>query len=104
MSQGFDHGVLNVPLHKRGNLDQQIDRSLAEQKREREVRMKAARQAFAAAREEALGLIERMTDEHVARFAAKSGMPKRSVRKRLRQEAGIDPRLVVKALREGGAK
>lgn len=100
----FDHGVLNVPLSKRGDLGREIDRNLADQRREREARAKAARRQFAADWQEALGLIDRMTDEHVARLAEKSGRQKRSVRKWLRERAGIDPQLVVKALREGGAE
>ncbi len=100
----LDHGVLNVPLRKRGNLDRQIDRSLADQRREREAQAKAARRQFTADWQEALGLIDRMTDEHVARLAEKSGRQKRSVRKWLREQAGINPQLVVKALREGGAE
>src|SRR5690606_27182742 len=100
----LDHGVLNAPLRKRGNLERQIDRSLADQRRDREARAKAARRQFTADWQEALGLIDRMTDEHVARLAEKAGRQKRSVRKWLREQAGIDPQLVVKALREGGAE
>jgi|SRR5688572_11697687 len=99
----IDHGCLNVPLSKRGNIDTAIDRYKAQQQREREAMVRETRKAFAAARTEALALIDRMTDAHVARVALKFKCQARSVRKRLRSEAGLNPTLVVRALRDGGA-
>jgi hypothetical protein len=100
----LDHGLLNLPLSKRGNIDREIDAHKAAERREREAIARETRKAFDAARAEALGLIERMTDEHIARLAAKFGWQARSVRKRLRSEAGLNPTLVVRALRDGGAE
>ncbi|MFN6506317.1 hypothetical protein [Xanthomonas translucens] len=99
----IDHGVLNVPLTKRGNIDTAIDRYKAQQQRETEAVMRGLRNARAAARTEALALIERMTDEHVSRWALRLKCQARSVRKRLRSEAGLNPTLVLRALRDGGA-
>ena len=104
MDKPLDHGILNVPLHKRGDIDRDLDRYKAQQAKEKRERMKAASARFAADKREALGLIERMTDEHIDRWAARMGCQKRSVRKRLRSEAGIVPRMLAKALREGGAE
>lgn len=101
---GLDHGVLNVPLSKRGNLDRQIDAHKAAALREQEAVAREARKAFDEARREALGLIDRMSDEHVIRLAGKLRCPARSVRKRLRSQAGLNPTLVVRALRDGGAE
>lgn len=101
----FDHGELNVPLRKRG-VEATIDEGLRQVARIQREKAAAARErarVFAEEKADALGLIERMTDEHVARLATKSGMQKRSVRKWLRSQAGLVPALVVKALREGGA-
>jgi hypothetical protein len=42
MSQALDHGVLNVPLAKRGNIDAQIDAYKREQARVANVARKAA--------------------------------------------------------------
>lgn len=100
----IDHGVLNVPLHKRGNIDAQIDVYKREQARESASVARETRKAFAEARAEALGLISRMTPEHVACWAATLKCQPRSVAKRLRSEAGLNPTLVVRALRQGGAE
>lgn len=99
----LDHGVLNVPLSKRVNIDAQIDRHMAAQRREREVIARETRKAFAEAKAEALALVERLTQAHETRLAAKFRCQVRSVRKRLRSHAGVNPTLVLRALRDGGA-
>ena len=50
---GLDHGMLNLPLHKRGggSLDAQIDRELAKQRREARERQKRDHASRVAARE-----------------------------------------------------
>ena len=40
MTTSLDHGILNIPLSKRGNLDAEIDRHLAEQRREARAQQK----------------------------------------------------------------
>lgn len=68
----LDHGILNVPLHKRGggSLDAQIDRHLAEQKRLKAETYKARREAARVAEAERV----RLTAEDVkgARFVRDS--------------------------------
>lgn len=49
----MDHGVLNVPLAKRGNIDKQVDAYKAEQAAAARASEKAARKAHRAARPEA---------------------------------------------------
>ena len=100
----LDHGVLNVPLSKRGNIDAQIDRHMAAQRRESEAIARETRKAFAEAKAEAIELIGRLTESHVERLAVKFRCQVRSVRKRLTSHAGVNPSLVLRALREGGAK
>ncbi len=100
---GLDHGILNVPLSKRGDIDKQIDAFKAQQKRELDAHIRAANKAHTTAKDEAFDLIDRLTDEHIARIAAKSKIQKRSVRKQLRSMASMRPEFVAKALREGGA-
>ncbi len=99
----LDHGVLNVPLSKRGNIDAQIDTYKRAQRAESEAIARETRKAFAEVKREALALIAAMTPEHIARIAPKLKCQSRSVAKRLRSEAGHNPSLVVRALREGGA-
>lgn len=54
MSQAIDHGVLNVPLAKRGNIDAQIDaykrEQAAEAERDRKIRAKQLKADKAEAR------------------------------------------------------
>lgn len=100
----FDHGELNIPLHKRGNLDAEIDKRLAMIERTRRDFYRGLARKFDADRADAKALIARMGEAHVEEWAARLGCQKRSVRKRLRDHAQINPRIVALALRQGGAE
>ena len=98
----IDHGVLNVPLHKRGNLDAEIDRQMAKQRRESRDAARARAAEWKADKARALALIDGLTDEQITRLATKAKVHKRSVRKNLRDNAGLMPARVV-AMLEGMA-
>ena len=95
----MDHGELNVPLSKRGDIDAQIDRYKAEQAAAANASAKAARAAFNAARSECLQIIVGLTDERVAEMAERTGCRANSVRKMLREAANTAPHIAIKALR-----
>ena len=99
----FDHGVLNIPLSKRGDIDAQIDRFKADQAREMKAAMRESAARFKAEKAEALDLIEKLTAEQVDKLAAEGKCQARSVRKRLRSLAGRKPSVVVTFLSKGGA-
>lgn len=59
----MDHGVLNVPLSKRGgDIDKRIDRSKNEQARAREASAKASRAAFRVERANAKRILAAIVD------------------------------------------
>lgn len=96
----LDHGLLNVPLSKRGNLDAEIDRQMAKQRRESRDAARARAAEWKADKARALELIDSLTDEQIAALAVRARIQKRSVRKNLRDNAGLMPARVV-AMLEG---
>ncbi|MGQ4661301.1 hypothetical protein [Lysobacter sp. F6437] len=94
----IDHGVLNVPLHKRGNIDAEIDRHMAQQRREQRDAAKARAAQWKADKARALVLIDGLSDEQITALAGRARVQKRSVRKNLRDNAGLCPARVVKML------
>lgn len=88
----IDHAIVNLPLHKRGggSLDLQIDRAMAEQRREsREADLRYAeeRKRVAALRKR----IAALPDEALAADAAAAGVPIAALREAMRQMAASRP-------------
>lgn len=96
----LDHGIINVPLSKRGNINAQLDRYTREQRAAAEASCRESRLRGRALRTDALALIGRLTDAQIAQWADRIKCPVRSVRKRLRGAAGVDPDMVVRVLRK----
>lgn len=97
----LDHGILNVPLSKRGDINAQIDRYKADKAREAKEtarRHHAERQAQWALVREAKTAIAAMTPEQVAGLADGFNVPARSVKKRLRDNANRWPARVIEIL------
>ena len=97
----LDHGLLNLPLSKRGDIDAEIDRHKKQQSLLAKQQAKlhhAIHQQAAADRRQANLLIAQLSDERIAELAAKLLIPKRSVRKRLRESASLQPRMTLRAL------
>lgn len=90
--QPLDHGVLNVPLSKRGNIDAQIDRYKAEQAAA--VRQRAA--AHRAAQADAKKAVAAIPAERIAEIAASTGSTPKKVGDWLKRMAHWEP---AKALR-----
>ena len=96
----LDHGVLNVPLSKRGDIDKQIDRYKAEQFGIRESGIREARKAHKALLAEARALIELVSDERMADLGTPHGMTAKQCRKEWRAIASRDPETVIRVLRK----
>lgn len=97
----LDHGLLNLPLSKRGNIDAEIDRHKKQQSllaKQQAAVHHAIRQKNAADRKRANELIAALSDERIAELARNLSIPKRSVRKRLREAASDNPRITLAAL------
>lgn len=97
----LDHGLLNLPLSKRGNIDAEIDRHKKQQsllaKQQGQV-YRAIRMRDSADRRLANELIAALSDERIAELARALLIPRRSVRKRLRESASLNPRATLAAL------
>lgn len=97
----LDHGLLNLPLSKRGNIDAEIDRHKKQQSllaRQQGRVYHAMRMKDAADRKRANELIAALSDARIAELASALLIPKRSVRKRLREAASLNPRGTLAAL------
>jgi len=96
----LDHGMLNVPLKKRGggSIDNQIDRYKADQARAAKQERKTASQQLKADRIAAKAAVSAATDERIAALAAKVDQTPVAVRAYLRGQAHWQPTLVMKIL------
>lgn len=101
MTAGLDHGVLNVPLAKRGNIDSQIDRFKADQARADAMTRKAAAKLMAEQRIQAKAILAGMSDERIAAMAAKHRTTPSDIRQMLKSIAYFNPAQLIRA--EGGA-
>lgn len=98
MLRPLDHGTLNIPLAKRGNIDAQLDRYKADQARAAKADRKSKAAEQATLRTEAKTLLAALTTERLAHLAdrCKSTVP--AVRKHLKSEAHWNPEFVIKLL------
>ncbi len=96
----FDHGILNVPLSKRGNIDREIDRYKAEQYRLEKHQAREAKALSKAKRAEALELIARVSDARFAEIGKPHRMTARQARKKFLSMAGLNAALVIRVLRK----
>lgn len=93
--QGLDHGTLNLPLAKRGDIDAQIDRYKADQARQQRADRRARSVQHAADQTQAKELLAAVTDERMAELAAKCGVTVAKLRKQLKSDAHWNPRSVI---------
>lgn len=74
----LDHGILNVPLAKRGNIDAQIDRYKAEQARAAVKAIQASRDDLRCKRARVHAIIDGLSDDRVMALAKATGSRKPS--------------------------
>lgn len=94
----LDHGVLNVPLTTRGNIDREIDRHKAEAARTAKASAKAKAAETRELRLKAKAAIEALTDPYLARIGKPAGMTAAQVRKSLLSDAHWRPAWVLRGL------
>ncbi|MEN5115877.1 hypothetical protein ABE488_00870 [Luteimonas sp. TWI662] len=97
----LDHGILNVPLAKRGNIDAQLDAYKANQTRDARARAKADAVETKALRVKARGLVAAADPAMLERVASNAGIALRELRTRLNSDAHWKPAWVIRVL--GGA-
>lgn len=97
----LDHGVLNVPLAKRGNLDREIDRHKAEAARTARAAAKAKVAEMRELRRKAKAAVEDLTDSELQNIGTPAGMTAAQVRKSLLSDAHWRPAWVLRGLGKG---
>ena len=98
----LDHGVLNVPLSKRGNIDRDLDRYNAAQAAQAAAERKARSVQHKAEKARALDMLAAFPQSSLAALAARIGKTPAEVRSHLRSECHWNPAFVIKVL-EGAA-
>lgn len=93
----LDHGVLNVPLSKRGDIDRELDRHKAEQARQAKAQQKLDAARTREQRQQARECVESATEALIAELSAKTGRTPKQVREFLRSEAHWNPVAVLRA-------
>lgn len=96
----LDHGYLNLPLAKRGNIDAQIDAYKAEKAREAKAAFRAGRQLVKQARE----MVRSMSDARLAELGKPHKLTIIQTRKMMLSAADSRPAAVIASCtREQGA-
>lgn len=90
-SQPIDHGVLNIPLAKRGDIDAQLDRYKAQQAREARAAKKAAAATTKELRAAAKAAVAGLTADQLDAIAARIGSTRVQARKELHSMAHWQP-------------
>lgn len=94
----LDHGLLNLPLSKRGNIDLEIDRYLAEKKALESARDKAHRKRWKELVGEAARLVAALTDERLVELGAPHKLTAKQTRAQLMSIASTRPETAIAAL------
>lgn len=105
MSSTFDHGVLNVPLSRRGDIDAQLDRYKAAQAQAAARQDKAAHALRREQGAQAKALVTSWSDERCMRICLRAGfkLTATQARKKLLGQAHWSPAAVLAVGPEGGA-
>lgn len=105
MSSTFDHGVLNVSLSRRGDIDAQLDRYKAAQAQAAARQDKAAHALRREQGAQAKALVASWSDERCMRICLRAGfkLTATQARKKLLSQAHWSPAAVLAVGPEGGA-
>lgn len=94
----LDHGLLNVPLSKRGNLDALVDRTIREQQAALKRADSAARRQHREQFAEAKRLIGLVSDERMAELGRPHGLTVRQARAQFTSAARSRPAQVIASM------
>lgn len=87
----LDHGVLNVPLSKRGNIDNQIDRYKREKAIAKRNELDARKAEFDAKKTKALALIDQLSDQRAQELMTKHKLTRKQLDAELKLIARTKP-------------
>jgi len=94
----MDHGILNIPLAKRGNIDAQIDCYKADQKRAAAKQRKADAAILAGQRALAKAAVAAMPDERAAELMQRTGLTRKQIDKKLNSIAHWTPDRILRGI------
>lgn len=97
----LDHGLLNLPLNKRGGVDfhKELDAFLVGQKAMRAEAHKANVASFNERKAAALEALNHISDELVKQHAKRLGIRPASLRKNVREDCSINPNRAMAAIK-----
>ncbi|UAN49176.1 hypothetical protein KGP26_15350 [Serratia sp. JSRIV002] len=97
----LDHGLLNLPLNKRGGGDfhKELDAYLADQKAMRAEAHKANTLSFNERKAAALEAFKQISDELVEQHAKRLGIRAASLRKNVREDCSVNPNRAMAAIK-----
>lgn len=87
----LDHGVLNVPLSKRGNIDNQIDRYKREKAIAKRNELDARKAEFDAKKTKALAMIDQLSDQRAQELMTKHKLTRKQLDAELKLIAKTNP-------------
>jgi hypothetical protein len=96
MEAEMDHGLLNLPLSKRGNINAEIDRYKATEAKARRDRQRLTTQQ----RKAASAALNNASDASLQSLAGKLGLTVAATRRKLHSECISSPQLVLRFLGE----
>lgn len=94
----LDHGILNVPLSKRGNIDAQLDKYKAEQAVIKKAEIKSAKEVFNANKAIAKELWSKVDKDLIKQDAKKRGVKFSELRDVLHDLVKWQPHKAIKVL------
>jgi hypothetical protein len=95
----MDHGVLNIPLSKRGDIDQQLDAYKASQASAKAKVRKMIAECTKANRVTAKALVADTTEARWEELASHAGQSVAAVKKHVTSQAHWQPAFVIRLLR-----
>ena len=94
----LDHGTLNIPLAKRGNIDAQLERFKASHATADRSARKAKAYATKTLRIQAKELFAQVTDTRVEELATKCRSTPKAIREKLKADCHWQPSIVIALL------
>lgn len=94
----FDHGVLNIPISKRGNFHKELDNHLDFQRKAKKDAFDSAKASFEESKKEAMERYKLIDDSKLLYEANRRGINPRDLRTILRDMCSDRPRKALKVL------
>ena len=94
----FDHGILNIPISKRGNFHKELDKHLSFQRKAKKDEFDAAKASFEEAKKEAMERYKLIDNSLLLSEAHRRGINPHELRTILRDMCSDRPRNALKVL------